>query len=138
MKLSHLFKDEREEGSAIVEFILLAVPLFLTIIIFVSQFGSLSAGEIRARSLAREMVRAFVASESESSAREKSAIVMRFGAERLGFSSNEISTFDAEFICSHHPCFTEGGRVRVSITFRPDGVERDIRVSAEEYISPWQ
>ncbi|MCX6430073.1 MAG: pilus assembly protein [Actinobacteria bacterium] len=131
-------RNTKESGSAIVEFILLAVPLFLPIIYFVAQFGSLSAGEIKARSLAREIVRAYVSSENEESARERTARLIDFGTVRLNFSSNEISTFNVNFTCSKSPCFSDGGRVRVNLAFRPDGASHKVRVSAEEYVSPWQ
>ena len=133
-----MLRDKSESGSAILEFILLAVPLFLPIIFFVAQFGSLSAGEIKARSLAREMVRAYVSSENEKSARENSAQVLDFGSIGLNFSNAERATFDVNFTCSNTPCFSEGGRVRINFTFRPDGAGHKVEVSAEEYVSPWQ
>jgi hypothetical protein len=130
--------DRRDKGSAVIEFVLLAIPLFLPLILYSVQFASLSSGEIKARSLVREIVRAYVSADNENSARGKSAIVMNFGANRLNFSNKEISTFHLEFSCSNEPCFSTGGRVRATLEFEPDGIGRKVRVSAEEYVSPWQ
>lgn len=138
MRMSKRGNVNNEDGSAVLEFVLLAIPLFLPIIFYLGQFGSLSSGEIKARSLVREMVRAFVSADDENSARERSSIVMNYAANVLDFSAKEISTFSVDFSCSSHPCFSAGGRVRATFRFQPDGVDRRVQVSAEEYISPWQ
>ena len=138
MKMHHRVAIRNEDGSAVLEFILLAIPLFLPVIFYLVQFASLSSGEIKGRSLVREIVRAYVAADDETSAQERSTIVMNFGANRLNFSVKEISTFEIAFSCSHHPCFAAGGRVRAIFSFQPDGVDHKVRASAEEYISPWQ
>ena len=45
------------------EFVILAIPLFLPILIYISQFADVSAKEINGRNLVREVVRAYVTSE---------------------------------------------------------------------------
>ena len=57
-----------ENGSAIVEFVVLALPLFLPVIIFMASFADVSDKEAIARSLARESVRGFVLSHGDISA----------------------------------------------------------------------
>ena len=51
---------KNERGSASVEFVLLALPLFIPIFIFLNQFSQLSSQEMALQTLARESVRAFI------------------------------------------------------------------------------
>lgn len=134
---SQFFKD-LQSGSAVVEFVILAIPLFLPIVIYLSQFAELSDAETKARSLVREVVRAYVSSEHIEEAEERSKLVLNYGAERLRFTSEEIRSMKISFLCSASPCLTPGSRVRVNLTFNLSQNHRRIRVSAQEYVSPWQ
>ena len=130
-------RDE-ESGSATVEFVLLAIPLFLPIFIYISQFAEVSSKEITARTLVREVVRAYVTSENLGVAEERANIVLHYGADRLGFTQSEISLMELNFSCSNSRCLTPGGRVRADLRLQMPSSHRQIHVSAQEYVSPWQ
>jgi hypothetical protein len=106
----------RDTGSASVEFVILAIPLFLPIFIYLTQFADLSNSEIQSRSLVRQIVRAYVSSQSLDDARSRAEIVLNYGAGRLGFSQSEISAMRLTFSCSADPCLTPGARVRGNLT----------------------
>jgi Flp pilus assembly protein TadG len=53
-----LRKLKDESGSAVLEFVALALPLFVPVIIFLSSFATASNDEFIVRTLARETVRA--------------------------------------------------------------------------------
>jgi len=127
-----------ESGSAVVEFVLLAVPLFLPLIVFVSQFSELSAIEISSRTLVREAVRAYVSAIDESDARMRAGLVLDYAARRLGFSEMEISNMQISYSCSAEPCFSAGTRVRATLRIMLPGENRRVQVSAQEFVSPWQ
>jgi Flp pilus assembly protein TadG len=127
-----------EAGSASVEFVILAIPLFLPIFIYLTQFAELSNTEIESRSLVRQIVRAYVSSQSLDDARSRAEIVLNYGAGRLGFSQSEISAMRLTFSCSADPCLTPGARVRGNLTLSSLSSHRVVRVSAQEYVSPWQ
>ena len=75
-----LLKSER--GSASVEFVALALPLFIPLIIFLQQFAGVSAEEDLARTLAREGARAYVSSSDGSSSEEMmNKVIMAAGAK---------------------------------------------------------
>lgn len=128
----------RENGSASVEFVILAIPLFLPIFIYLTQFAELSDSEIKARSLVRQVVRAYVASESADDAQTRADIVLNYGARRLGFSESDISSMRLTFTCSSNPCLTPGARVRGDLTLSSTSLHRFVQVSVQEYVSPWQ
>lgn len=140
MKLSpHRLRGEKaESGSAAVEFVLLAIPLFLPIFIYLTQFAEVSNKEMSARTLVREAVRAYVASENLRSAEQRANVVLHYGADRLGFSQAEISSMALTFSCSTFSCLTPGERVRADLRLRLPISHRQVHVSAQEYVSPWQ
>lgn len=127
-----------EDGSASIEFVLLAIPLFLPILIFLVQFENLSSSELIARSLVRESLRAFVTSENPWSASDRAEQVLVTGATALGLTEAEISNLDLKFQCSEFPCLSPGGRVLATLKFRINDKNREVVSQAEEYISPWQ
>jgi len=127
-----------EIGSATVEFVLLAVPLFLPIFIYVTQFAEVSNKEMSARTLVREVVRAYVASENLGVAQQRANLVLQYGADRLGFTRSEISSMALTFSCSSSSCLSPGERVRADLRVQLPLSHRDVHVSAQEYVSPWQ
>jgi Flp pilus assembly protein TadG len=128
----------KDSGSASVEFVILAIPLFLPIFIYLTQFADLSNSEIESRSLVRQIVRAYVSAQSLDDARSRAEIVLNYGAGRLGFSPSEVSAMRLTFSCSADPCLTPGARVRGNLTLSSLSTHRVMRVSAQEYVSPWQ
>ena len=56
-------KFQSDSGSAIVEFVALAIPLFIPIFIYLNQFSSVSGNEEIARAMAREVLRVYAISE---------------------------------------------------------------------------
>lgn len=129
---------KQDMGSASVEFVILAIPLFLPLFLYLTQFADLSNSEIQARSLVRQIVRAYVSSQSLDGARSRADIVLNYGANRMGFSSAEISAMRVTFSCSADPCLTPGARVRGTLTIASPRSHRVVEVSAQEYVSPWQ
>lgn len=128
----------QDAGSASVEFVILAIPLFMPIFIFLGQFAELSNSEIQARSLVRQVVRAYVASETFDDARTRADIVLNYGASRMGFNRSDIASMHLTFSCSADPCLTPGARVRGDLTLTSPLSHRLVKVSAQEYVSPWQ
>lgn len=127
-----------ERGSASVEFVVLALPLFIPIFIFLGQFSTLSSHEMTMQTLARESVRAFVESSSDESGGVLIKEVIKVGGEKLGLSEAEIKAIDVDIECSKSPCHSPNGRVRITLTMDPS-VNHGLRVTAaaQEYFSPW-
>ena len=126
-----------DEGSAIVEFVVLAIPLFVPIFIYMASFASLSGNEAIVRTLARETLRAYMASENDHAGREVSAQALTVIATNLGLTEGEIRTLTTRFECSENPCLSENGRIRLTISYIDSRSHRTIEASAQEHISPW-
>jgi hypothetical protein len=127
----------REDGGAIVEFVALAIPLFIPIFIYLNSFSSISGNEVIARSMAREVLRVYVISENDNTARNLSSSATQLLARQWNLSPNEISTLRTHMDCSHSPCLSANGRIKLTISFVDDQTQRKVTASAQEHLSPW-
>jgi hypothetical protein len=130
------FKDE--SGSATVEFVLLAIPLFLPILIFLNQFSHLSSAELIGRNLVRESLRAYVTANNPESARGRAIQTLYTAAGAEGLSQSDIDSLDLSFICSKDPCLSPESRIQATLKMRISDQNREVISQAVEYISPWQ
>jgi hypothetical protein len=127
-----------DTGSANIEFVLLAIPLFVPILIFIGHFAELSNSELLARNLARESLRAYVTSENPLVASFRANQVLRKGAQVAGLESSDIDNIELKFNCSMFPCLSPGGRVQAIVTMKLPNQNRVVQAEAIEFISPWQ
>jgi hypothetical protein len=132
------YLNNSESGSASVEFVLLAIPLFLPIILFLNHFATLSNSELVIRTLVRESLRAYVTSPNNEVAPNRAWQVLSVGGRAEGLSTEEISNLDLKFQCSKTPCISEGGRIRATLKMQLPNQDRTVSAQAEEFISPWQ
>jgi hypothetical protein len=123
-----------QEGGAIIEFVALALPLFLPVFIFLNQYGQISDTEASLRTLAREISRAVVTSENDVIAERVAFEVFLKGGAELGLQE-EIDRREIQFSvkCRERPCLTPNNQVQVSI--HSNSLSRTI--SAVAYVSPW-
>jgi Flp pilus assembly protein TadG len=129
---------KREEGSASVEFVVLALPLFIPIFIFLGQFSAVSSHEMVLQTLARESLRSYIESSNDQTGEVLIRQVIEVGGKNLGLSQEEISAIDVEMKCSKSPCHQPNGRVRITLRMDPSvSYGRTIEAAAQEYFSPW-
>jgi hypothetical protein len=88
-------------GSASVEFSILAIPLFIPLFIFITQFSHSSDAQDSLRTLARESVRAFVSSSNDEIAFGVAEQIIKKGGAILGHEDIEL-----RIICSASPCIS--------------------------------
>lgn len=123
-----------EEGSAIVEFIMLALPLFIPLFIYLNQYAITSDAQGSLRTLGREMARGFVTSENDKVAERVTFEIFSKGAEILGFS-DELSTGSLTFSyqCKIYPCISPDNEIVITLRSKKSGTS----ISTVEYVSPW-
>jgi hypothetical protein len=132
-----LGKLKNESGSAVVEFVALALPLFVPVIIFLSQFAALSNDEFIVRTLARESVRAYILSANDLSATINARNTMKTGAQELGLKEERIKDLDFIVDCAGLLCITPENKVEITITLRSQDGKRISTATARETVSPW-
>jgi Flp pilus assembly protein TadG len=126
-----------ERGSASIEFVALALPLFVPVIFFLHQFATGSAQEEIARTLAREGARAFVASHTSSNPEAAMSAVIHAAGKELGLTQSEFARMAIGLQCDSSPCHSPNGKIVVTIHFGATKEFRAVTASAQEYISPW-
>ena len=126
-----------EAGSAAVEFVALAIPLFIPIFIYLNHFSAVSANEEIARSMAREVLRVYVISENDDAARNLSGKATQLLARQWHLTESEIASLRTHMDCSRFPCLTADGRIKLTISFTDEETGRLVSASAQEHLSPW-
>jgi len=121
-----------EQGSASVEFVLLAIPLFLPLFLYLNHFSEASDTQERLRTLARESARVFVTSANDRIAFEVARSVVFQGGQVLGFADPE-SNLQLDIQCEHQPCISPDNRIIISLKSNSSKAH----VSVVEYVSPW-
>ena len=135
MNLHHKLRDQ--SGSAVVEFVALALPLFGPVIIFLSQFAALSNDEFIVRTLARESVRAYILSANDLSATLNARNTVNTGARELGLKEERIKDLSFTVDCAGLLCITPENKVEITITLRSQDGKRVSTATARETFSPW-
>ena len=126
-----------ESGSAVLEFVALALPLFVPVIIFLSSFATASNDEFIVRTLARETVRAYILSNNDLSATINARNTMQTGARELGLDPKRIDDLHFSIDCAGIFCISPDNKVEVTITLKSKDGKRVSSATARETVSPW-
>jgi hypothetical protein len=126
-----------ESGSAIVEFVALAIPLFIPVFIYLNHFSGVSVNQEIARSMAREVLRVYVISDGDSEARNLSGKATQLLARQWNLSNSEVASLRTQLDCTQFPCLSPNGRIKLTITFTDEETGRSISSSAQQHLSPW-
>jgi hypothetical protein len=123
-----------EEGSAVLEFVALALPLFIPLFIFLNQYSSSSDAQASLRTLSREMARGFVTSENDQIAEKVTYEIFTKAAAVLGFE-RELSDKSLTYFyqCKSQPCISPNNEIVITVRLS----SQDISISTVEHVSAW-
>jgi hypothetical protein len=102
-----------ERGSAVVEFVFLAVLLMVPLFYLVMTLSRIQAGAYAASTAAREAGRAFVTASEPAAAEERAVAAARIAFEDQGFGADEAQL---AMQCDGTPCLRPDGRIEMSTT----------------------
>ena len=135
---------ENEEGSAIVEFVVLGLPLFLPLFIFLTSLAQISSDQRIVQSLARQVARGFVTAPDEETARAKVEVIKGVYQEKY-FKTNslDLSSTSSRFIeiylsCSANPCLTLNSKVSVTAQLTSRDWQHKYLATATEIVDVWR
>lgn len=137
-KISLQLRDER--GSAVVEFVVLTLPLFVPFALYLGFINSQSQAAYDAHNLARQAARAFITSPTEDlTAARVNTVIEAFSTNILhkhGISKQPQVNFD----CSDSPCLTPGATVKATVviedrTIKPAGYLRFLDSTSTKVIA---
>lgn len=123
-RLRAVFAPGTERGSAIVEFVFLAVLMGVPLFYLVVTLARVQAGAYAVTAAAREAGRAFVTAPRASGAEERASVAARIAFADQGFDGGSVSV-----TCDRSPCLTPEGHVRVTadvgvpLPFVPDALD---------------
>jgi hypothetical protein len=111
----------RDEGSAVVEFVVLGVLLLVPVVYLVVTLGRLQAASFAADGGARAAGRAFVTAADEADGAQRAAAAVRLALLDHGFPASDDAL---RLECSARPCLTPDATVaaRVSVEVVLPGV----------------
>jgi Na+-transporting methylmalonyl-CoA/oxaloacetate decarboxylase gamma subunit len=102
-----------DEGSAIIEFVFLAVLMLVPIVYLIVALGRIQAGALAVEQGAREAARAFVTAPDEASAAVRAQTAAALAFHDQGFAGPYDGQLSVR--CSTAPCLTGNGRVTVDV-----------------------
>ncbi|MFC8502763.1 TadE/TadG family type IV pilus assembly protein [Pedococcus sp. NPDC057267] len=101
-----------ERGSALVEFVFLAVLMMVPLIYLVMVLARLQAGSYAASAAVREAGRAYVTAQRQQDAGARADAAARIAFEDQGFGGEGVLTMS----CDGDPCLRPDGRVTMQAT----------------------
>ena len=144
-QLNVIPNDESEEGSAIVEFVLIATPLFIPALLFFIALQHVSINEIQVENLARQSLRAFTTASSISEGHQRIQLILKKYAdvERDNVRVESPEKFTYNISCGGKKCLTPGSFVEIDLyrvvdTSFDDGRGRKVVASAVGIVDKWR
>ena len=105
-----------ERGSAVVEFVVLTLPLFVPFALYLGVVHAQSQSALDAHNLARQVARAYTTSPSEDfTAPRVNTVIDAFVSEVLS-KHGVVNRPSISIECSASPCLTPGAKVKATIT----------------------
>lgn len=135
---------ESEEGSAIVEFVVLGLPLFLPLFIFLTSLTQISSDQRIVQSLARQVARGFVTAPDEENARARVEVIKGiyqekyFKSNRSDLSSTSSRIIEISVNCSANPCLTLNSKVSVIAQLTSRDGQHKYTATAAEIVDAWR
>jgi Flp pilus assembly protein TadG len=129
---------KNEEGSAVLEFVVLGLPLFLPLVIFLTSVSQVSTDQRTVQSLARQAARAYVTAPDQNSAQERIEIVRNVFESRYFQNPSNFRNISIQLWCEKNPCLTPDAKVSVTARLvSKDGI-RSYSGVATEIVDKWR
>ena len=128
----------REEGSAIIEFVIYALPLFIPLIIYLTAVNQSAQIQYEARNFARQLARAYVTSPSAEFTGARIAAVKGVFVTS-SFAANKIDPDPRiEISCSLNPCLSPNGKVSITVYLTSIFSNSKASATAVQTVDAWR
>jgi Flp pilus assembly protein TadG len=127
-----------QEGSAIIEFVIYALPLFVPLVIYLTSVNQSSEIQYEARNFARQIARAYVTSPSQELTEARVLAVTAVFA-KSSFATNRINSLPKiEISCNLSPCLSPNGKVEVKVFLTSTLTGRGASATAIQTVDAWR
>lgn len=123
-----------EEGSAILEFIMIALPLFIPLSLYLNSVNASAQGTIELQNMARQVARAFVTSPTEGLAATRANEVLSVYQNQILPTHGSRELLSLSISCEAQPCLTPNAKVAITISESPSGRSG----SATQVVDAWR
>lgn len=140
--------SQGENGSAVVEFVLIATPLFIPAILFFNAMHASSTEEMNVSNIARQAVRAFATAPDLYIGHQRVKYILDQFSEietQRDFGSGKRYDFTYNISCGAEKCLTPGSLVELELFRKVIAVqgldsskERKSRAVARTYVDKWR
>ena len=107
-----------EDGSAVLEFVAIAIPLFIPMILYFGELNGRIQQNLTLQNLARQAARAFVTSPDENLAPVRAQAVLDAAQSTSTLMKGDQSIHIA-IQCASVPCLKPDSKVKVTLTLEP-------------------
>jgi Flp pilus assembly protein TadG len=129
---------KNQEGSAIIEFVIYALPLFVPLVIYLTSVNQSSEIQYEARNFARQIARAYVTSPSQELTEARVLAVTAVFA-KSSFATNRINSLPRiEISCSLSPCLSPNGKVEVKVLLTSTLTGRSASATTIQTVDAWR
>ena len=127
-----------EEGSAIIEFVIYALPLFIPLIIYLTAVNQSAQIQYEARNFSRQLARAYVTSPSAEITGARIAAVKEVFVTS-SFAANKIDPDPRiEISCSLNPCLSPNGKVSITVYLNSIFSNSKASATAVQTVDAWR
>ena len=127
-----------EDGGAIIEFVVFALPLFVPLVIFLTSVNQSSQIQYEARNFARQIARVYVTSPSQELTGPRIESVTKAFREST-FAANRIDPKPRiEIHCSQIPCLSPNGKIEVKVSLKSQTTGRFATATAIQTVDAWR
>lgn len=127
-----------ENGSAIVEFVALGLPLFLPLFIFLANISQVSSDQRIVQNLARQVARAYVTAPDENSAIARVEMIKGVFQSRYFQSSGKSRNISISVNCATSPCLTLDSQISVNASLSSKDGGHLYFSNATEIVDKWR
>lgn len=126
------------DGSATIEFLILALPLFLPLIVYLTNVYQDSHSRFDLQNYSRQLARAYVSSASEEVGISRIEMIrIQFG-DTLFKKDRFKSSPSVEVHCSATPCLSKGSSVEVVVRAQQVGSGKNFISKTRESVDKWR
>jgi Flp pilus assembly protein TadG len=127
-----------EEGSAIIEFVIYALPLFVPLIIYLTAINQSAQIQYEARNFARQIARAYVTSPNQEITEARVLAVKKVFVDSTFAASKIDPNPGIEISCSLNPCLLPNGKVSVTVHLTSVFSHSSASATAVQTVDAWR
>ena len=148
MKLFRLFRrthalrarkgSSADLGSAILEYLIFTLPLFLPLAIYLQSINQHSQLQFSIDNYARQIARAYVSSPSQEATSLRMGEIEQIFAAAIfpKYGIKELPIY--RISCAANPCLTPRAMIEVQVTAHASGQGAEITSVVRQYVDAWR